>query len=84
MDKAKPTYSDEEIQKITQNIISINSKTVTIKSKTEVLFSEGDEVFVKTYKKNGILLKKNKNNDWAVQIGILKFSINQKDLRLIK
>ena len=85
LDKAKPTYSDEEIQNITRSSISINSKISRIQDKkNEVLFSEGDEVFVKKYKKTGILLKKDKNNDWTVQIGIFKLSINQKDLKLIK
>ena len=80
---ARPTYSAEEIRKMRQNNISVNSKTAKVQSKNEVAFSEGDEVFVKNYKKNGILLKKNKNNEWTVQIGSFKTLINQNELKLI-
>lgn len=46
-------------------------------------FTPGDEVKVLTFDQKGILLDKNSNNEWQVQIGILKMKVKEKDLEYI-
>ncbi|RDU36251.1 endonuclease MutS2 [Neobacillus piezotolerans] len=46
-------------------------------------FSPGDEVKVITFDQKGILLEKTSNNEWQVQIGILKMKVAEKDLEYI-
>ncbi|WP_053367335.1 endonuclease MutS2 [Bacillus sp. FJAT-27245] len=43
-------------------------------------FSPGDEVKVITFDQKGTLLEKTSDNEWSVQIGILKMKVAEKDL----
>lgn len=45
---------------------------------------KGDEVKVTSYGQKGVLLEKAANNEWVVQIGILKMKIHEEDLQYIK
>jgi DNA mismatch repair protein MutS2 len=46
-------------------------------------YMPGDEVKVLTFNSNGILLEKVSDNEWQVQIGILKMKVKEKDLEYI-
>ncbi|WP_066311437.1 endonuclease MutS2 [Bacillus sp. FJAT-29814] len=46
-------------------------------------YTPGDEVKVLTFNSNGILLEQVSNNEWQVQIGILKMKVKEKDLEYI-
>ncbi|WP_409270861.1 endonuclease MutS2 [Neobacillus sp. SCS-31] len=46
-------------------------------------FSPGDEVKVITFDQKGTLLEKTSDNEWNVQIGILKMKVAEKDLEYI-
>ena len=47
-------------------------------------FQEGDEVKVLTFDQKGHLIEKTSNNEWQVQIGIMKMKVAEKDLEYIK
>ncbi|MBG9590082.1 endonuclease MutS2 [Cytobacillus firmus] len=51
---------------------------------TKHVFEEGDEVKVLSFGQKGHLLKKASENEWQVQIGILKMKVAEKDLEYIK
>jgi DNA mismatch repair protein MutS2 len=46
-------------------------------------YTPGDEVKVLTFNSNGTLLEKVSDNEWQVQIGILKMKVKEKDLEYI-
>ncbi|OCA91330.1 endonuclease MutS2 [Bacillus sp. FJAT-27225] len=46
-------------------------------------FKPGDEVKVLTFNQKGTLLEKSSNDEWQVQIGILKMKVAEKDLEYI-
>ncbi len=60
----------------------LKKNKVLQKAKAKKQFKEGDEVLVETYGQRGTLLKKMSNNDWQVQIGILKMTISEDDMTL--
>lgn len=60
----------------------LKKNKVLQKAKAKKQFKEGDEVLVETYGQRGTLLKKMSNNDWQVQIGILKMTIPEDDMTL--
>lgn len=51
---------------------------------TKHVFEAGDEVKVLSFGQKGHLLKKASENEWQVQIGILKMKVAEKDLEYIK
>lgn len=62
--------------------ITKSSKQINKKSKKHT-FTPGDEVKVLTFGQKGTLLEKVSDNEWQVQIGILKMKVKEKDLEYI-
>ena len=62
--------------------ITKSSKLINKKSKKHT-FTPGDEVKVLTFGQKGSLLEKVSDNEWQVQIGILKMKVKEKDLEYI-
>ncbi|PAE42018.1 endonuclease MutS2 [Bacillus sp. 7884-1] len=62
--------------------ITKSSKLINKKSKKHT-FTPGDEVKVLTFGQKGTLLEKVSDNEWQVQIGILKMKVKEKDLEYI-
>ncbi|MGG5330968.1 endonuclease MutS2 [Enterococcus sp. AZ163] len=60
----------------------LKKNKVLQKAKAKKQFKEGDEVLVEAYGQRGTLLKRMGNNDWQVQIGILKMTISEDDMTL--
>ncbi|HEY4531596.1 MAG TPA: Smr/MutS family protein, partial [Kurthia sp.] len=54
-----------------------------INARTQQL-QKGDEVRVTSYGQKGVLVEKASNNEWVVQIGILKMKLEEADLEYIK
>ncbi|GEK30066.1 endonuclease MutS2 [Kurthia zopfii] len=54
-----------------------------INARTQQL-QKGDEVRVTSYGQKGVLVEKASNNEWVVQIGILKMKLDESDLEYIK
>lgn len=52
-------------------------------SKKKVIFYNGDDVKVISLKKQGQLIKKDKNESWVVQVGIMKITVSENDLEKI-
>jgi len=61
----------------------IKTKKASI-SKEKHVFREGDEVKVITFDQKGHLIDKTSNDEWHVQIGIMKMKVAEKDLEYIK
>jgi len=62
----------------------IKKSTKQISNKTKKhTFTPGDEVKVLTFGQKGTLLEKVSDNEWQVQIGILKMKVKEKDLEYI-
>ncbi len=51
------------------------------KAKKAKELKPGDEVMVETYGQRGVLVKKMKNQKWQVQLGIIKMTISEEDMR---
>jgi DNA mismatch repair protein MutS2 len=62
--------------------IKKSSKQISQKTKKHT-FTPGDEVKVLTFGQKGTLLEKVSDNEWQVQIGILKMKVKEKDLEYI-
>jgi DNA mismatch repair protein MutS2 len=62
--------------------IKKSDKLINKKTK-KYTFTPGDEVKVLTFNQNGILVDKVSDNEWQVQIGILKMKVREKDLEYI-
>ena len=59
-----------------------SQKQLKQKDKTHVL-KPGDEVKVLTFDQKGILVEKVSDNEWQVQIGILKMKVKEKDMEYV-
>lgn len=59
------------------------SASQTNKKTKKHTFTSGDEVKVLTFGQKGTLLEKVTDNEWQVQIGILKMKVKEKDLEYI-
>ncbi|QED48855.1 endonuclease MutS2 [Cytobacillus dafuensis] len=55
-----------------------------ITRKEERVLKPGDEVKVLSFDQKGHLIEKTSDNEWHVQIGILKMKVSEKDLEFIK
>ncbi|MCR5289697.1 MAG: Smr/MutS family protein [Treponema sp.] len=56
---------------------------VETEAQVPLVFKEGAEVLVGASRNHGILLSKQKNNYWNVQLGSMKMTIREKDMTLI-
>jgi DNA mismatch repair protein MutS2 len=59
------------------------SKKLVNKKEKKQTFMPGDEVKVLTFGQRGTLIDKASENEWQVQIGILKMKVKEKDLEYI-
>ncbi|MBP2240658.1 DNA mismatch repair protein MutS2 [Cytobacillus eiseniae] len=55
-----------------------------VKGLDKHVLRKGDEVKVLSFDQKGTLIDKTADNEWQVQIGILKMKVNEKDLEYIK
>lgn len=62
----------------------INKTKKPVKGKEKHTFTKGDEVKVLSFDQKGHLIEKTSDNEWQVQIGILKMKVAEKDLEFIK
>lgn len=60
----------------------LKKNKVLQKAKAKKQFKPNDEVIVETYGQRGILIQKVGNNDWQVQLGILKMTVSEEDMTL--
>ncbi|WP_057876239.1 endonuclease MutS2 [Liquorilactobacillus aquaticus] len=63
---------------------NLRKNKVLQKAKRQQEFHPNDDVMVKSYGQQGVLLQKFSKNEWEVQLGILKMKINENDLEKIK
>lgn len=61
----------------------LKKNKVLQKAKAQKEFKVGDEVIVNTYGQRGILLKHTGNQQWQVQLGILKMTVAESDMTLV-
>ena len=64
--------------------VNLVNNRVLKKAKAKHDFHKGDDVMVKSYGQRGVLVKKLDDNEWEVQLGILKMRIAEGDLEKIK
>ena len=64
--------------------VNLVNNRVLKKAKAKHDFHKGDDVMVKSYGQRGVLVKKLDDNEWEVQLGILKMRIAEDDLEKIK
>lgn len=62
--------------------IKKSEKLINKKTKTHS-YTPGDEVKVLTFDQKGILVEKVSDNEWQVQIGILKMKVKEKDMEYL-
>ncbi|MGN7399905.1 endonuclease MutS2 [Cytobacillus praedii] len=62
----------------------INKTKKQVKVKEKHTLTKGDEVKVLSFDQKGHLIGKTSDNEWHVQIGILKMKVAEKDLEFIK
>ncbi|MBS9335430.1 endonuclease MutS2 [Fructobacillus sp. M1-13] len=79
--------SEQDLQKQKQAIASLQQSDkleknkVLQKAKRAKELNEGDDVVVSSYNQQGTLVKKHKNGQWEVQMGILKMLVDEDDLK---
>lgn len=64
--------------------VSLTHNKVLRKAKSKYHFHKNDDVMVKSYGQQGVLVNKMDNNNWEVQLGILKMKIPENDLEKIQ
>ena len=69
---------DEAVPKLS------NKATTAPKKKQQRTFAVGDEVKVLTFGQKGQLIEKVNDTEWQVQVGIMKMTIDEKELEFIK
>lgn len=76
---------ENELQKEKNEIITEKNQTTKLlnpNQKTPHNFIKGDNVFVRDYHRSGIILRKEKNNSYLVDLGNLKLNISEDKLEL--
>nr|AEA77206.1 MutS2 [Exiguobacterium sp. EPVM] len=71
LESAKPTLRDKKIQKVKQ------------KAQQKRTFSKGEEVKVTTFNQKGYIVKQLNDNEYNVQVGIMKVNVKADDLQKI-
>lgn len=78
--------NEQELQKKSKDLKSLKvdnsleKNKVLQKAKKIKELKAGDEIVVQSYNQQGTLLKKHKNGQWEVQLGILKMLVDEDDL----
>ncbi|MFC4760917.1 endonuclease MutS2 [Fructobacillus durionis] len=79
--------SEQDLQKQKQAIAALQQSDkleknkVLQKAKRVKELKPGDDVVVSSYNQQGTLIKKHKNDQWEVQMGILKMLVDEDDLK---
>lgn len=68
-----------ELDKLRQND-SLEKNKILQKSKKVKELAPGDEITVRSYSQQGTLVKKHKNGQWEVEMGILKMLVDEDDI----
>ncbi|GAJ25996.1 recombination inhibitory protein MutS2 [Liquorilactobacillus sucicola DSM 21376 = JCM 15457] len=63
---------------------NLRKNKVLQRAKRQQEFHSNDDVMVKSYGQQGVLLQKLSKNEWEVQLGILKMRISENDLEKIR
>lgn len=71
LESAKPTLQEKKIQKVKQ------------KAQQKRTFSKGEEVKVTTFNQKGYIVKQINDNEYNVQVGIMKVNVKADDLQKI-
>ncbi|MCT4795670.1 endonuclease MutS2, partial [Exiguobacterium alkaliphilum] len=71
LESAKPTLQDKKIQKVKQ------------KAQQKRTFSKGEEVKVTTFNQKGYIVNQINDNEYNVQVGIMKVNVKADDLQKI-
>lgn len=71
LESAKPTLQEKKIQKVKQ------------KAQQKRTFSKGEEVKVTTFNQKGYIVKQLNDNEYNVQVGIMKVNVKADDLQKI-
>ncbi|MBS4191531.1 endonuclease MutS2 [Bacillus sp. FJAT-49705] len=74
----------EAKKRLEEAVPKIKKSKKTITRKEERVLKPGDEVKVLSFDQKGHLIEKTSDNEWNVQIGILKMKVSEKDLEFIK
>ncbi|MGB2562855.1 endonuclease MutS2 [Leuconostoc mesenteroides] len=68
-----------ELDKLRQND-SLEKNKILQKAKKVKELAPGDEIIVRSYSQQGTLVKKHKNGQWEVEMGILKMLVDEDDI----
>lgn len=68
-----------ELDKLRQND-SLEKNKILQKAKKVKELAPGDEITVRSYSQQGTLVKKHKNGQWEVEMGILKMLVDEDDI----
>ncbi|MDV7704443.1 endonuclease MutS2 [Leuconostoc suionicum] len=68
-----------ELDKLRQND-SLEKNKILQKAKKVKELTPGDEITVRSYSQQGTLVKKHKNGQWEVEMGILKMLVDEDDI----
>ncbi|QAS69931.1 endonuclease MutS2 [Oenococcus sicerae] len=81
--------NEQELKKIADQIdelrqdSSLEKNKVLKKARSDKQFKIGDDVMVTAYHQVGTIIDKISNQDWQVQLGILKMNVNGRDLEKV-
>ncbi|MBE3570497.1 MAG: endonuclease MutS2 [Bacillales bacterium] len=73
----------EARKRLSDAVPEIEKKTPLSKAKKSRSFMPGDEVKVLSFGQKGTILEKVNEDEWLVQVGILKMNVNESDLEYI-
>ncbi|CAK1237230.1 dsDNA-specific endonuclease/ATPase MutS2 (MutS2) [Fructobacillus fructosus] len=85
--RQKNKLSEQDLQKQKQAIAALQQSDkleknkVLQRAKRVKELKPGDDVMVSSYNQQGTLVKKHKNGQWEVQMGILKMLVDEDDLK---
>ncbi|PUB15111.1 endonuclease MutS2 [Paenisporosarcina sp. OV554] len=86
---AQHVIKDHELIDVRKRLEKATPENTVLKKQQQIkarqmTLTKGDEVKVLSYGQKGILLDKVSNNEWSVQIGILKMKVAENDLEYLK
>lgn len=69
-----------KLSQLHQEETHLEKNKVLKKAKEQKKLKSGDEVIVNTFGQRGTLIRKSSDNEWQVQLGILKMSVAESDM----
>ncbi|WP_314061648.1 endonuclease MutS2 [uncultured Vagococcus sp.] len=73
-----------KISQLYQDENHLQQNKVLQKAKEKKKFQAGDDVMVQAFGQRGTLLQKTSNNEWQVQLGILKMNVSEDGMTLLE